>query len=407
MQLSESEPFLHYPFNLSRSPPPTAGPSRLRSLATCLDADVVTTAPKAGHGTGVSLARFEVEIARGAVEAAAAAATATATGAVSPSRRQSRAGGEEEGVDRPAVDARLAAVLSSTIAASIRAADGEEKEQRQEAEEWDEKERTGGQELRGGSTGRDGHPQTQQRFATNARVGVAAEAEAEVDRAGRQQSDSSACGGGTSTTHRELRREPLARRQGCFFLAEADANALGSNGNSDAFSFGGGGGGGSGSGGDSGGGGDGARPFGGKSNDAGAFPNVSNIDGNNNDEARNNSGNNAGNCSPWTSSAGNSSPATTGHHHNNSPNDDYGGESCYPTIPTEDIELLELAGKGRFSRTYRARWRGATVAVKTLELPPESGAAAAMAGSDRSVIVAEFERELVRENYRCVFGSCV
>ncbi|CAN0227398.1 unnamed protein product, partial [Ectocarpus sp. 4 AP-2014] len=67
-----------------------------------------------------------------------------------------------------------------------------------------------------------------------------------------------------------------------------------------------------------------------------------------------------------------------------------------------DIELLELAGKGRFSRTYRARWRGSTVAVKTLELPPEVDQEQDAAGAEivgdgggsRAVVVAEFEREL-------------
>ncbi|CAM9161671.1 unnamed protein product [Ectocarpus sp. 6 AP-2014] len=67
-----------------------------------------------------------------------------------------------------------------------------------------------------------------------------------------------------------------------------------------------------------------------------------------------------------------------------------------------DIELLELAGKGRFSRTYRARWRGSTVAVKTLELPPEVDREQEAAGAEivgdgggsRAVVVAEFEREL-------------
>ncbi|CAN0261442.1 unnamed protein product [Ectocarpus sp. 12 AP-2014] len=67
-----------------------------------------------------------------------------------------------------------------------------------------------------------------------------------------------------------------------------------------------------------------------------------------------------------------------------------------------DIELLELAGKGRFSRTYRARWRGSTVAVKTLELSPEVDREHEAAGAEivgdgggsRAVVVAEFEREL-------------
>ncbi|CAN0253614.1 unnamed protein product, partial [Ectocarpus sp. 13 AM-2016] len=56
----------------------------------------------------------------------------------------------------------------------------------------------------------------------------------------------------------------------------------------------------------------------------------------------------------------------------------------------------------RFSRTYRARWRGSTVAVKTLELPPEVDREHEAAGAEivgdgggsRAVVVAEFEREL-------------
>ena len=351
---------------------------------------MVTAAPAAGHGAGVSLARFEVEFASGKnaglrnPRGVEAAASATATGSVSPSGPQSPREGED--VDRPAADACLAKVLSSSIAANIRAAEREEKEQQHQQHGLDRREeegRAGEEDLGGVSTCRSDHLQVQRCATTNARAGVAAAAEAEVDRAGRQRSDSSMCG--TSATHREVRREPLARRQGGFFLAEADANALGSNGNSDAFSFGGGGGG---SGGD--GGGCVAKPVSSKSsNDAGAIPNVSNSG--NGGEA------NRGNLSQWPSSASNNAAAMI---HDGCPNGD-GGGNCYPTIPSEDIELLELAGKGRFSRTYRARWRGATVAVKTLELPPESDAAASI-GSDRSVIVAEFEREVVREYFRLV-----
>eukprot|EP00752_Nemacystus_decipiens_P008521 g7610.t1 len=364
--------------------------SSLRSSgATCVDADVVTTAPKADHATGVSLARFEIEIARGA--GAAAAATATKTGAVSHSKQQ--APGEEEAVDGLSANARLAEVLSSKIAANIRTAEREEREQQRAMEGEDE--RAGDEELRGGGTCRGAHPDTQ-RCPTNARAGVAgaAEAEADANRAGRRPNDSSAACG-ASTAHREARRKPLARRQGCFFLAEADANALGSNGNSDAISFGGGRG--------RGDDGDGCvdKPLSSRSDDADAFPNV--CSRGNNGQAGCNGG------LPQRTSSASNNPATTPP--NNSPNDD-DGESCYRTIPTEDIELLELAGRGRFSRTYRARWRGVTVAVKTLELPPESDAPASF-GSDRSVIVAEFERELnivrkLRHPNICHFrGVCV
>ncbi|CAN0333367.1 unnamed protein product, partial [Ectocarpus sp. 12 AP-2014] len=61
---------------------------------------------------------------------------------------------------------------------------------------------------------------------------------------GASDSNARCCSSSSSRGWRRGNREPLARRQGCFFLSEADANALGSNGNSDASHFGGGGGGG-------------------------------------------------------------------------------------------------------------------------------------------------------------------
>lgn len=76
-------------------------------------------------------------------------------------------------------------------------------------------------------------------------------------------------------------------------------------------------------------------------------------------------------------------------------------------IASEDIELLELVGEGRFSRTHRARWRGKTVAVKTVDLPeekPEVGvegvpeawqAGLAERTESRRVMLMEFDRELV------------
>ncbi|CAM9115798.1 unnamed protein product [Hapterophycus canaliculatus] len=89
----------------------------------------------------------------------------------------------------------------------------------------------------------------------------------------------------------------------------------------------------------------------------------------------------------------------------------------FPTIPPGDIELLELVGKGRFSRTYMARWRGMTVAVKTLESPPPGvvvgGQGARVDAGGRSMAVAEFERELhivrkLRHPNVCGFrGACV
>lgn len=80
-------------------------------------------------------------------------------------------------------------------------------------------------------------------------------------------------------------------------------------------------------------------------------------------------------------------------------------------IAPEDIEVLDLVGQGRFSRTYRARWQGKTVAVKTVEMPGKPSAeegAGAGAGdaagtwelgphSEGRLIMTEFERELVSE----------
>lgn len=92
-------------------------------------------------------------------------------------------------------------------------------------------------------------------------------------------------------------------------------------------------------------------------------------------------------------------------------------------IAADEIEVLELVGNGRFSRTHRARWRGKIVAVKTVELPGKpstvaqgvvkgSGLMATGSGgghetggetwevelaphSEGRLIMTEFERELV------------
>lgn len=99
-------------------------------------------------------------------------------------------------------------------------------------------------------------------------------------------------------------------------------------------------------------------------------------------------------------------------------------------IDPEHIELLELVGEGRFSRTHRARLHGVTVAVKTVELPEarpavemegaaEGWEAALAKGSEgRRLMLAEFERELVinsvqralvrkRDNYNRARGGSV
>ena len=87
-----------------------------------------------------------------------------------------------------------------------------------------------------------------------------------------------------------------------------------------------------------------------------------------------------------------------------------GGRARNDSIAPSEIELLELVGEGRFSRTHRARWRGETVAVKTLELPamrppeilPQGTEAASEAEPGardytRKAIMAEFDRELVSD----------
>lgn len=41
-------------------------------------------------------------------------------------------------------------------------------------------------------------------------------------------------------------------------------------------------------------------------------------------------------------------------------------------IPEEDMEVMEVIGQGRFATMRRALWHGRVVAVKTVELPPET-----------------------------------
>lgn len=54
--------------------------------------------------------------------------------------------------------------------------------------------------------------------------------------------------------------------------------------------------------------------------------------------------------------------------------------AIFDFIAAEDISMLELVGHGRFSRTHRARWKGKTVAVKTVELPGKLSTQASAAG---------------------------
>ncbi|CAM9821039.1 unnamed protein product [Pylaiella littoralis] len=353
--------------------------SSLRSVGvTCLDADVVKTTAIAKHCPGVSLARLEVEVVDGGeigvpgCPARAAAAAAAAAAGVLPSRHQPPPLPREKDAAAPL----LADTLSSATAAAILAAEKEGEEQAEGKDEMEESGHScsvGGRVGGGGVVGACGGDRSDLVTAQATAVPAAAAAEEHGTRRkeGTNYDKTTAAtataapgvvaatvGSSRHPSRPGNRREPLARRQGCFFLAEADANALGSNGNSDAFSFGGG------SGGSVGNGNGDAKLLSssgnGNNNGGGTFLNNR---GDGNDGSRNNA-------------------------------------DGYATIPHEDVELLELVGKGRFSRTYRAMWRGATVAVKTLELPPpvaewgrEDGQAVNN-GSDRSVIVAEFEREL-------------
>ena len=92
-----------------------------------------------------------------------------------------------------------------------------------------------------------------------------------------------------------------------------------------------------------------------------------------------------------------------------------GGAARNDSILPSEIELLELVGEGRFSRTHRARWRGEMVAVKTLELPAMGPHEVFLGGTEetceaepgerdyrKKAMMAEFHRELVSKKDQCI-----
>ncbi|KAG5190485.1 putative serine/threonine protein kinase [Tribonema minus] len=79
-------------------------------------------------------------------------------------------------------------------------------------------------------------------------------------------------------------------------------------------------------------------------------------------------------------------------------------------IAMEELEMLEVVGRGRFTALRRALWRGAPVAVKCVAAPPAGDAERA---HDRALILGEFQRELdivrrLRHRHVCRFyGAAV